>query len=203
MTYFPNYGLLNSMSQHLANNSAPKILDYTIDGNNGYTYVPASTDLVHQVVPSNDALTRQQRFNAAINDLLYPTLTGVSGGTSGGTSPSSDIALRNSAVINSLMNQQPIVPVTNQMTNSLNQTSTISQIEDKPKESYTVKPDETKEAMTTQNNVNLIAVIVVMFIMFMLVQLYLNQKKMEFMMNLATRQGYGRIEQKEDEKLIF
>ena len=37
MTEFPNFGLINQMSKHIANNASPKILDYQTSGSRGYT----------------------------------------------------------------------------------------------------------------------------------------------------------------------
>lgn len=193
MTYFPNFGLLNNMSQHLANNGAPKILDYDINNETGYTYVPASTDLVRQSLPTNDPITKQQRFNSAINDLIFSSRN--SGGTSTTQPSTSDLSIRHESVINSLMNQG------NKNTNisqssSLNTTSGVSSINDRSdddnskKEQFIVKPDEQPSIdVEKQNKINFISVIIILFIVFMLIQLYLSQKKMEFLMDIATRQS--------------
>lgn len=177
MTYFPNFGLLNNMTQHFANNGTPKVLNYEVNGNTGYTYAPVSTDLVSQTLPANDPITRQQRFNAAINDLLFSQKqAGIT------TEPT-----RDATVINSLMTQQPTQAPT---LLPINTSAAMNQIEDsqaQQREQYTPPVLETVEK---QGGLNIAGVIIVIFILFMLVQLYLNQKKMEFLMSIAARQPY-------------
>lgn len=208
MTYFPNFGLLNNMSQHLANNGAPKILDYNINGETGYTYAPASTDLVSQAIPTNSSIMKQQRFNAAIDDLIFSSKN--TGGTSTIQPNSSDLSLRQESVISSLMNQKDkntsSMNTTSEINNtsSINTTSEINTINDtnndsNKKEQFVVKPDESPSIkIEKQNKMNFIAIIVIIFIVFMLIQLYLSQKKMEFLMDIATRQSFSRYSTNND-----
>ena len=200
MTYFPNFGLLNNMSQHLANNGTPKILDYNINGETGYTYTPASTDLVSQAVPTNSSIMKQQRFNAAIDDLIFSSKN--TGEASTIQPNSSDLSLRQESVISSLMNQRDRNTNINQNT-SINTSSEINGIDDtnnnSKKEQFVVKPDEPPSTqIKKQNKMNFIAIIIIIFIVFMLIQLYLSQKKMEFLMDIATRQSFSRYSTNND-----
>lgn len=180
MTTFPNFGLINQMSKHLANNTSPRILDYNVSNYNGYTYTPSSTDLVNQPLSTNNSITQQQRFNAMAEQLMLSGV-GNSGGGSGediNNNVEHRIIRQGNLIDNLIMPQQNINP----QTQMLNTTAPQGRINDN-KEGF-IFHDEmmTKEAARNRNNI--IGTVIIVFIVFMLVQLYLSQKKLEIMMNV-------------------
>ena len=201
MTDFPNFGLINQMSKHIANNASPRILDYQSNGSSGYMYAPTSTDLISQATSTGNSISQQQRFNAIADQLIYGDKllnanmnANMNNGTTfdlpyeyGGRSRQQE------SVINTLIKQQPTnYPVNNvtQNTASLNQTAEQGVINDNsnvPKENFS--PDSVNSnsgilARESQNKLNIIGIVIICFILFMLIQLYLSQKKLEFMMNI-------------------
>ena len=201
MTDFPNFGLINQMSKHIANNASPRILDYQSNGSSGYMYAPTSTDLISQATSTGNSISQQQRFNAIADQLIYGDKllnanmnANINNGTTfdlpyeyGGRSRQQE------SVINTLIKQQPTnYPVNNvtQNTASLNQTAEQGVINDNsnvPKENFS--PDNVNLnsgilARESQNKLNIIGIVIICFILFMLIQLYLSQKKLEFMMNI-------------------
>lgn len=200
MTDFPNFGLINQMSKHIANNASPRILDYQSNGSSGYMYAPTSTDLISQATSTGNSISQQQRFNAIADQLIYGDKllnanmnANMNNGTTfdlpyeyGGRSRQQE------SVINTLIKQQPTnYPVNNvtQNTASLNQTAEQGVINDNsnvPKENFS--PDNVNPngmlVKESQNKLNIIGIVIICFILFMLIQLYLSQKKLEFMMNI-------------------
>lgn len=230
MTYFPNFGLLNNMGQHLANVGTPKILDYDIDNRNGYTYTPTPRDLVASPpIPTNNNLNRQQRFNEAINNILYSQSQVKTNVANDIFSHNPNLKLQNEKVLNSLVTPDyritedvSNVNVNNNLPNinngivntnvnqnlntqndktALNEYAPVTKVEDvnnnvnkdalnKPKENFDLKPDETPSQIQKHRmTMNLVIIAIVMFVVFMLIQLYLNQKKLEFLMDLTARQN--------------
>lgn len=70
MTIFPNVGLLDQMSRHIANNSSPRILDYETSTDTGLQYRP-TRPIASLPTYSSERLAQQQRFNEFTNRLLY------------------------------------------------------------------------------------------------------------------------------------
>ena len=70
MTIFPNVGLLNQMSRHIANNSSPHILDYDTSTDTGLQY-HSTQPIASLPTYSSERLAQQQRFNEFTNRLLY------------------------------------------------------------------------------------------------------------------------------------
>ena len=176
MTSFPNFGLINQMSKHLANNTSPRVLDYNISDYNGYRYTPTSTDLITQPLSTNNSITQQQRFNAMAEQLMF---------NNDRINPIPENAIiRQGSVIDNLISPQQSLGTTNLGTNGLNTTATLGRINDTPekKESFIFQDESLPRE--TQNKLNIIGTIIIVFIVFMLIQLYLSQKKLEFMMNI-------------------
>ena len=265
MTGFPNFGLINQMSRHLANNAAPKILDYQTNGNDGYVYKPSSTDLITPYSSvGNGSLAQQQRFNAIADQLMYASrnanianlngnvngnpysnLNGnpygsgfeytnayvngynngyangnvagyatsdvIQGGNYPGTVDLSSylIPTTTKGVDQRIMKQESIIdklvkPISMLKTKSsetgssrLNTTVQEGKINDMDKESFDV--DSIKVGLMgsgnneSQQKINIIGIVIICFIVFMLIQLYLSQKKIEFMMSVYDkRQGSER-----------
>ena len=181
MTSFPNFGLINQMSKHLANNTSPRVLDYNISDYNGYRYTPTSTDLITQPLSTNNSITQQQRFNAMAEQLMYNNdrINPI---------PENTIIRQGSVIDNLISPQQSLnttsLNTTNLGTTGLNTTATLGRINDIPekKESFIFQDESLLKE--TQNKLNIVGTIIVVFIVFMLIQLYLSQKKLEFMMNI-------------------
>ena len=257
MTGFPNFGLINQMSRHLANNAAPKILDYQTNGNDGYMYKPSSTDLITPYSSvGNGSLAQQQRFNAIADQLMYASrnanianLNGnvnaspygsgfeytnayvngynngyangnvagyatsdvIQGGTYPGTVDQSTylIPTTTKGVDQRIMKQESIIdklvkPISMLSSKSnetgssrLNTTAQEGKINDTDKESFGV--DSIKAGLMgsgnneSQQKINIIGIVIICFVVFMLIQLYLSQKKIEFMMSVYDkRQGSER-----------
>lgn len=207
MTDFPNFGLINQMSKHIANNASPRILDYQSNGSSGYMYAPTSTDLISQATSTGNSISQQQRFNAIADQLIYGDKllnanrmninananANMNNGTTfdlpyeyGGRSRQQE------SVINTLIKQQPSnYPVNNVTQNSvsLNQTAEQGVINDNsnvPKENFSSDNINSNGILIkeSQNKLNIIGIVIICFILFMLIQLYLSQKKLEFMMNI-------------------
>ena len=207
MTDFPNFGLINQMSKHIANNASPRILDYQSNGSSGYMYAPTSTDLISQATSTGNSISQQQRFNAIADQLIYGdkllnanrmnmnmnTNVNMNNETTfdlpyeyGGRSRQQE------SVINTLIKQQPSnYPVNNVTQNSvsLNQTAEQGIINDNsniPKENFSSDNVNSNGILIkeSQNKLNIIGIVIICFILFMLIQLYLSQKKLEFMMNI-------------------
>lgn len=68
---FPNFGLVNQMTNHLANNGQPKILDYTNSSVNGYEYTPPRVDESGDMRNESDSVAQQKMFNEFANSLIY------------------------------------------------------------------------------------------------------------------------------------
>ena len=241
MTQFPNFGLLNQMSKYVANNTSPKILDYQQNDQNGYTYLPSSSDLTSYNPPTDNSVTQQQRFNAIAEQLLSSSVaqSGLSNNSSmSSTSASSAYKIQNSnpfsnvemnqqqgGALNSLINPQlnqsfrqsqyhpqpqPLMfQNANDMNNAtgaggLNTSVTQERINDTTdsKESFGLFSKIKSNGSESEIRLNIITVIIICFIVFMLIQLYLSQKKLEFMMNVyksqtvpntAIQQGNGKF----------
>lgn len=209
MTDFPNFGLINQMSKHIANNASPRILDYQSNGSSGYMYAPTSTDLISQATSTGNSISQQQRFNAIADQLIYGDKLlnanrmnmNANANTSVNANNETTFDLpyeyggrsrQQESVINTLIKQQPTnYPVNNvtQNTALLNQTAEQGIINDNsniPKENFS--PDNANSngilIKESQNKLNIIGIVIICFILFMLIQLYLSQKKLEFMMNI-------------------
>lgn len=215
MTDFPNFGLINQMSKHIANNASPRILDYQSNGSSGYMYAPTSTDLISQATSTGNSISQQQRFNAIADQLIYgdkllnANRMNMNMNANANASVNANANMNNGttfdlpyeyggrsrqqeSVINTLIKQQPTnYPVNNvtQNTASLNQTAEQGVINDNsnvPKENFS--PDNVNPngmlVKESQNKLNIIGIVIICFILFMLIQLYLSQKKLEFMMNI-------------------
>lgn len=210
MTDFPNFGLINQMSKHIANNASPRILDYQSNGSSGYMYAPTSTDLISQATSTGNSISQQQRFNAIADQLIYGdkllnvNRMNMNANASVNANMNNETAFdlpyeyggrsrQQESVINTLIKQQPTnYPVNNvtQNTALLNQTAEQGIINDNsniPKENFS--PDNVNSnsgivARESQNKLNIIGIVIICFILFMLIQLYLSQKKLEFMMNI-------------------
>lgn len=181
------------MSKHLANNTSPRVLDYSVNDYNGYRYMPSSNDLVNQPLPVNNSITQQQRFNAMAEQLMFNSVGGGSGGGSGGgypTSPSQAMTTNN--VERNIINQGNLIdgliyPQQNytQPSQLLNSTALEGKINDpslSKKEPFMFGNELLPK--DTQSKINIVGTIIILFIVFMLVQLYLSQKKLEFMMSI-------------------
>lgn len=199
MTDFPNFGLINQMSKHIANNASPRILDYQSNGSSGYMYAPTSTDLISQATSTGNSISQQQRFNAIADQLIYGDKLLNANRMNMNNETKFDLpyeyggrSRQQESVINTLIKQQPTnYPVNNvtQNTASLNQTAEQGVINDNsnvPKENFS--PDNVNSngllMKESQNKLNIIGIVIICFILFMLIQLYLSQKKLEFMMNI-------------------
>ena len=203
MTEFPNFGLINQMSKHIANNASPRVLDYQSNGNRGYIYSPSSTDLVTQSMPINNSISQQQRFNAVADQLIYSNNAFREGDKDMNNTiysmPNNQNAeqriMRQGSVIDSLIDPQHINYASNinpRQNTALNNTVSQGRINDtiEKKESFAneIMPD--MKIKDSQSKLNVIGVIIICFILFMLIQLYLSQKKLEFMMSIYKPQ-YG------------
>ena len=202
------------MSRHIANNASPKILDYQTSSNTGYTYAPASNDFITQPMPVANTITQQQRFNAIADQLMY-TNNSINNNDNAITK---DINVNRGSVIDSLINapQNTNSNTVNNSTALLNTTAPLGKLNmsnEEKKESFgtnendeKIKPDTDKLKLLreSQNKLNIIGVILVCFIIFMLIQLYLSQKKLEFMMNIYTssRPGIAAIPQSQRNEIF-
>lgn len=209
MTDFPNFGLINQMSKHIANNASPRILDYQSNGSSGYMYAPTSTDLISQATSTGNSISQQQRFNAIADQLIYgdkllnanrmnmDTNANANANMNNGTTfdlpyEYGGRSRQQESVINTLIKQQPSnYPVNNVTQNSvsLNQTAEQGVINDNsnvPKENFSSDNINSNGILIkeSQNKLNIIGIVIICFILFMLIQLYLSQKKLEFMMNI-------------------
>lgn len=191
MTEFPNFGLMNQMSKHIANNASPKILDYQMNGNNGYIFSPTSTDLMTSYTPSNNSISQQQRFNAIADQLLYNnTLFNENKQNDTNSSynqNSNQVAVQQRSIIDSLINPQQQVVYSNntQSLPKLNNKVEQGIIYDNasvPKERFTNNDGIMR--IEPENRLNIIGVVIIGLILFMLIQLYLTQKKLEFMLSM-------------------
>lgn len=68
---FPNFGLVNQMTNHLANNGQPKILDYSNSSTYGYEYNPPRADITNDIRRDSDSVIQQKMFNEFANNLIY------------------------------------------------------------------------------------------------------------------------------------
>ena len=201
MTEFPNFGLINQMSKHIANNASPKILDYQTSGSRGYTYSPSSTDLITQSVSSNNSISQQQRFNAIADQLIYSNNVLNEGNMNSNaiypTTSDRNVEhriIRQGSVIDSLIDPQQ-TNYANSVRNGemLNNTVSQGRINDTSgkKESFMNEIVSDVKVKDSQSKLNIIGVIIICFILFMLIQLYLSQKKLEFMMSIYKPLPYG------------
>ena len=192
MTQFPNFGLINQLSRQISTNTTPKVLDYQVDNVNGYTYIPTSTDLVHSYIPyNNSAISQQQRFNSIANELMYMNRSDTN----------DDAITKNivnqSSVLNSLVNPNNQLTENNARTefnrSLLNTTANkgIIKENDSSSNNQSTNNDMNTVANTRVNkniNVNdvlyIVVWILIAFMVFMIIQMYLSQKKLEFMMNV-------------------
>lgn len=193
MTEFPNFGLINQMSKHIANNASPKILDYQTSESRGYTYSPSSTDLITQSM-SNNSISQQQRFNAIADQLIYSN-NALNGGNMNNNAiypatydrNTEQRIMRQGSVIDSLIEPQQL-NYTNSVRNvdMLNNTASQGRINDTPekKESFMNEIVPDVKVKDPQSRLNIIGVIIICFVLFMLIQLYLSQKKLEFMISI-------------------
>ena len=195
---FPNFGLINQMSKHLANNTSPRVLDYTVNGYDGYRYTPSSNDLVNQPLPVNNSITQQQRFNAMAEQLMFSGGgggmggAGVNGSGVSGVYPISTSQLMSNNAERGIINQGNLIdsltyPQQNytQPSQLLNSTALEGRINDpssSKKEPFILGNELLPK--DTQSKINIVGTIIILFIVFMLVQLYLSQKKLEFMMSI-------------------
>lgn len=207
MTDFPNFGLINQMSKHIANNASPRILDYQSNGSSGYMYAPTSTDLISQATSTGNSISQQQRFNAIADQLIYGDKLlnanrmnmNMNANANMNNETTFDLPYKyggrsrqQESVINTLIKQQPTnYPVNNitQNTALLNQTAEQGVINDNsniPKENFSSDNVNSNRILVkeSQNKLNIIGIVIICFILFMLIQLYLSQKKLEFMMNV-------------------
>lgn len=203
MTEFPNFGLINQMSKHIANNASPRVLDYQSNGNDGYIYSPSSTDLVSQFMPINNSISQQQRFNAIADQLIYSNNTfreddkgmnNTAYSISNNQNAEQRI-MRQGSTIDSLINPQHINYASNNnsgQNTALNSVVSQGRINDniEKKESFENGTTSNTKIKDSQNKLNLISAIIICFILFMLIQLYLSQKKLEFMLSIYSPQ-YG------------
>lgn len=203
MTDFPNFGLINQMSKHIANNASPRILDYQSNGSSGYMYAPTSTDLISQATSTGNSISQQQRFNAIADQLIYGdkllNANRMNANANMNNETKFDLpyeyggrSRQQESVINTLIKQQPPnYPVNNvtQNTTPLNQTAEQGVINDNsnvPKENFSSNNVNSNGMLIkeSQNKLNIVGIVIICFILFMLIQLYLSQKKLEFMMNI-------------------
>ena len=206
MTEFPNFGLINQMSKHIANNTSPRVLDYQSNGNVGYVYTPSSTDLITHSMPISNSISQQQRFNAIADQLIYSNNVFRENekdiNNNNSIYPMSNNQnveqriMRQGSVIDSLIDPQYANYNTSNINSAqnsmLNNTASQGRINDATgkKESFTNEDISNMKTKDSQNKLNVIGVIIICFILFMLIQLYLSQKKMEFMMSIYKPQ-YG------------
>lgn len=206
MTEFPNFGLINQMSKHIANNASPRILDYQSNGNVGYVYTPTSTDLITHSIPINNSISQQQRFNAIADQLIYNNAfkeneKDINNNNSiyslANNSNAEQRIIRQGSVIDSLIDPQQHANYNTTNINSnqnatLNNTASQGRINDTTgkKESFTTEGMLDMKTKDSQNKLNVISIVIICFILFMLIQLYLSQKKLEFMMSIYKPQ-YG------------
>ena len=206
MTEFPNFGLINQMSKHIANNASPRVLDYQSNGNMGYVYTPTSTDLITHSIPINNSISQQQRFNAIADQLIYNNNTfrenekDINNNNSiyplSNNSNVEQRIIKQGSVIDSLINPQQANYNTTNINSSqnatLNATASQGRINDTTgkKESFTTEGMFDMKTKDSQNKLNVISIVIICFILFMLIQLYLSQKKLEFMMSIYKPQ-YG------------
>ena len=204
MTEFPNFGLINQMSKHIANNASPRVLDYQSNGNVGYVYTPSSTDLVTHTIPVNNSISQQQRFNAIADQLIYSNNVFRENEKNNNNSiyPLSNNSnveqriIRQGSVIDSLIDPQHAnyntTNINSDQNIALNNTASQGRINDTSgkKESFITEGIFDMKTKDSQSKLNVIGVIIICFILFMLIQLYLSQKKLEFMMSIYKPQ-YG------------
>lgn len=188
MTEFPNFGLLNQMSKHIANNASPRILDYQINDTNGYSYSPTSTDYITQSIPTNNSITQQQRFNAIADQLMYNNST---------RDYNLEQRMRNQGgVISSLIEPQLQRQAPQQNSNTyLNTTAEQGKINDNSGNSEKFESSNANQSNSSINpaiqvRLNIISIIIIGFILFMLFQLYISQKKLELMVDLYNKPRY-------------
>lgn len=174
MTTFPNFGLINQMSKHLANNTSPRILDYTMSDYNGYRYTPSSTDIASQPLVTN-SISQQQRFNAMAEQLMY------NDNRSNNDVVNHNISHQNNMIDNLVNPPQTIQPQSQQVLNTTAPRGIINDMNEN-KESFII--GDSLVTGETRNKFNIIRTIIIVFVVFMLIQLYLSQKKLEFMMNI-------------------
>ena len=205
MTEFPNFGLINQMSKHIANNASPKILDYQTSGSRGYVYTPSSTDLVTHTIPVNNSISQQQRFNAIADQLIYNNNVFRENEKNNNNSvyPLSNNSnveqriIRQGSVIDSLIDPQHAnyntTNINSDQNIALNNTASQGRINDTSgkKESFITEGIFDMKTKDSQNKLNVIGVVIICFILFMLIQLYLSQKKLEFMMSIYKPLPYG------------
>ena len=215
MTEFPNFGLINQMSKHIANNASPRILDYQSNEHQGYFYSPSSTDLITQPMSFNNSISQQQRFNAIADQLIYSNnafrghdneTINTQYSTSNDRTAEQRI-MKQGSVIDSLIDPQNTNYTTNinssqnvglnnsnvmHLNEALNNTVSQGRINDSidKKESFVNEVMSNMKIKDSQNKLNIISIIIICFILFMLIQLYLSQKKLEFMMSIYKPQ-YG------------
>lgn len=206
MTYFPNFGLINGMTKHLVNNNSPKILDYSVDGRNGYTYAPVSSDLVNGVLPTSNAFTQQQRLNAVLDDIIYANSRhnnlDLTSTQSKDMVPINQINGQTNS-INSLMQQSPSQVITPNNIPTINTTADVTHINDDDsqsnvpsisKEGFDHKSSTlSSESIDRKNKINFITIIIIVFAAFMIVQLYLSQKKMDLILDMTTRHTLSQL----------
>lgn len=192
MTQFPNFGLINQLSRQMSTNTTPKVLDYQVDNVNGYTYIPTSTDLVHSYIPyNNSAISQQQRFNSIANELMYMNRSDTN----------DDAITKNiinqSSVLNSLVNPNNQLTENNARTefnrSLLNTTANKGIIKENDSSSNnqstnndmnTVANDRVNKNVYVNDVLYIVVWILIAFMIFMIIQMYLSQKKLEFMMSI-------------------
>lgn len=183
MTHFHNFGLINNMSKHMANNSTPNILNYDYSDRTGYTYNQGeNTSINRNSVP--ESVDKQQRFDNMVNEILYQSRTNKV-----------DDSARASQIISSLQNNTGYVssynvPVNNESNRNneqfLRTSADIKTIDDNEQRynSYNRNIGNIDTSFVNSRH-SMVVICVVIFVVFMMLQIYITQKKIEMMLSLS------------------